>query len=114
MLALSQLSYGPISITYASWSLRESNPRPPDCEPGALPTELKPQFSDWFYDELGVWSWTRNRFATWPLVEGRSAVVTRYLFDPIYGQDVLVPGNSALLAVTKLARVRLVDFANDI
>ena len=36
----------------AWWSRWDSNPRPPGCKPGALPTELRPPSSA----EFGVWS----------------------------------------------------------
>jgi hypothetical protein len=33
---------GPTPAIYPWWNLRDSNPQPPGCKPGALPVELRP------------------------------------------------------------------------
>ena len=39
------LAVSPYLASIYDWSRRDSNPRPPGCKPGALPTELRPRGS---------------------------------------------------------------------
>ena len=43
------------------WRWRGSNPRPPDCEPGALPAELHPHIQDRIFEILPVFTYHESK-----------------------------------------------------
>ena len=56
------------------WSWRGSNPRPIDCEPIALPTELQPHYAAWFIE-------LRNNCQSFSLVQPYLSIAAIFIWN---------------------------------
>ena len=71
ILSIKKLSFRTVFLW---WSWRGSNPRPIDCEPIALPTELQPHYAAWFIE-------LRNNCQSFSLVQPYLSVAAIFIWN---------------------------------
>ena len=72
----------PVKSRVCDWSIRDSNPWPPQCECGALPTALIPHILLSGKPEVPVFQWKQRGSNPWPPASQASALPAELCFRP--------------------------------